>query len=1338
MNQLSLYNKQSNSYPYIPNWNNNPTYFDLNVKLPGLANLTPIELASEFIKYLLTYDSKTPVLEDIPDKTFSDEPNIYCFDKNINGLGPFNSFEKIAMSGIPDKVLEELNVSEKKKNLNMGLFHEINRVWIISGNKFVLWNYLNDSDYSIIDEIPNDILAVKLVKPKPDMFVNTVKNLLIVATTYNIYLLAISFQDSNFSGLEIYNTDLSVSVNSINVDNFVFYEKANRIFFTGTGDGINVWEMKYCSDDGWFEKRCDKKCLTRTKLSNLLPMNLTLDTSETILSIQVDESRDILYTLSSKSIIRAYTIKSDSLIGPVVVHASLPTKYCGKLMAATSQIVSINVVAKNENNFFYLVAITLGGCRLYYSGVINGGVVSGLSLTKIKYPSSKYTLEEISNMKAQLEIQIHEKHLLGFDKTKSISNVKSHLGYQKESQLLISTNSKSKIVSPGIFIAAVQKQKTDPENNRLFISVPDYGLLNYYHKRVENATFYENIGIIYDIVQLTPSFHATNTPAGYANYFATQYVTSPLHIAILTNKGVQIFKQRTPAEIFISLGENLTPFVQKYGLQEACSTALGIICNDQYPGSVKMTAFNFFVDVTTFNGANNPTYNKPSMLLLNRPETSDYSFQNVKLSARYYGTVLLISRVFREIWSKSVFIVDKKATLPNGKQNEKYLESTKHYLAGINIEKAQVIGFLNTAATLIKFFEEYGNRIPYFTKGRDSNKPLTREDEVTHQAETTVFNALYELVRIIKEAFSFLLILFDESLILGIEGQSFAFKDTIKFIPLDIQKKLSQLTFNDLFVLSKETKETVKEVFTSIINKNISNDISVDYLADSLQKNCSSFCSANDVLVFRAFEHLRKASSVGAADHDDKVQELEKAVKLLKNVGESLSMEELKEAVASMAKLNCFPEIVELILSITNIIDKNNIAMKYVKDGKPLNDERSVIYQKKVERYLLIFDILIQADAKSVELYEQLKKHTPYGVNGNLDSILLESTKVRDESYALCLKCDDVLFHYNFYDWFINHGWQKKLLDFDTPFILPYLKEKSMESAEILLLLSSYYSKRQFYFETAEELYKLAISDFDLVLDQRVEYLAKANVYCNLVEQFNLRQKAVELLNSIQCNLDIASIQMDVVERIKIDNGLLDEQKIENIKELSKKIVNISALYNEFVDPLEYDDLCLVIFKESEYRNIDEINNKWDSFFESLKELSSSTGESLPVLVSNAMIKIGKKVYDSEIVFPVATLFDKLLILLDGTLFSAGTIVEIFIKSGISYNMLYYYIKEMMEAGNGKNKQVLEQEMIYLIKRWWENDTRLKDVISNNEISCLTSYSITNDPINKYTNELGV
>ena len=259
----------------------------------------------------------------------------YNFSDEVGGLGAFTPFQRRQVINIPDEVLLEVSSTEIKSD--MGIFPELNFCWITSDNKLILWNINNSSEFHCIDEIEHTILKVKLVKPRQKTFVSSVENLLIVATLFDIYILKISFDDLTHE-LNISNTGLKVNATGLNVSNIINYEKTGQIFFTGSTDGVNVWELQYNCSENLFNSKCNKICLTKSSLANLLPTRLIPNVpggkliqrvlegddevgEETILQLDLDQSRGILHTLSTKSIIRSYLITNNGLESPAMIDA---------------------------------------------------------------------------------------------------------------------------------------------------------------------------------------------------------------------------------------------------------------------------------------------------------------------------------------------------------------------------------------------------------------------------------------------------------------------------------------------------------------------------------------------------------------------------------------------------------------------------------------------------------------------------------------------------------------------------------------------------------------------------------------------------------------------------------------------------------------------------------------------------------------------------------------------------------------------------------------------------------------------------------------------------------
>lgn len=1381
-----------------------------HLRVSGLGSAKPLELASQYIEHLECRDANTPVLDE---RSYYNNGVNYNFSKEVGGLGAFTPFERQQVIHIPDEILKEAAKTEIKSD--MGIFPEINRCWITIDNKLILWNIEDSTDYQSIDEIKHTILKVALVKPRPDVFVDYVQHLLLISTPFDIYILAVSYLPET-GGLSVFNTGMSVSVHGLDISDIACYEKTGQIFFASKTKGLNIWGLLYSGSDDWFNSKCSKVCLTQSVWSSLLPTTITSKipgtgfiqslfeedskyAQETIVQVTIDQSRGILYCLSSKSNIKAYYIHGNSLEGPMTIEPS----YIKRIMGTTSardaailgnkylKISKVVPVTLQENNNLFLVAITIGGVRLYFNGSIGRSGIEALRLESVKFPPSSVTPEVIQQELQQQQLEQQKKNLRFYSNLGSSESVL--LKFQKKSSVLLETTTASDIISPGIFFCSVKKSSTSASNNKqgnnklpeniasetmpvqnpvehkLFASVPDYGILKNHGKYIENTTLLDTTGPIKGIFPLTATFNATQKPEGYANEFATQYNAENLKIAVLTNNAIEIYRYRTPDEVFESLIDDLLPFLLNYGVPEACSTALFVTCKLNKSEALRSAALTFFtvgipgivdikptykkyvvsavsslfkkpgLEVTphkSINGSNQITTGRA----LTAQEKGNFDLDDVVLSARFYGIGLLITRLCRDIWSRNIFTVNSEADTNITKQQIGSAQE-KNLISGISISKSDVEYYLSSISIINEFFTTYGNSLttvyPSVAGNSDgTGKTVDKSEEVANQAESIAINSMIRLVQSIMEALSFLNVLYEESEVEGYEQQYVAFKDIIKFLNRDIQTALSKLKFKHLFAPNENVKTLVREILSSIINRNITRGASIEYTATALQERCGSFCSSSDILGFRAIEHLRKAKEIGLRDNETLRYHLNNAVKLFERIVDHLSMEKLKEAVSIMLELNYFPKTIEFLLNIANSIDKAKLAYQYVSDGYLEHDGRKVFYEKRLIIYDLVFETLIRVD-------EMAAKSTSTIV-GNI-SVSNEMIASREDSYSVALKYNDKLFHYKLYDWLVSQKSEDKLLQLDTDFILPYLKEKSKESLEISNLLWVYLSRRSKFFEAAEILYSLAGSDFTLQLGQRIEYLSRANGFCNGECPLSQKQNMVQLADMISEIFDVAAVQDDLLSLIITDNRIDSKVKDELIEQLDGKILPISGLFNDFAAPLGYFEVCLVIFKVSDFRNQEEIMAKWEELFKSMRRELDESGkieDSLNFinLLSNVTIKVGRQIHTSEFVFPVSDLFPIITSLFYEALpndhIRDGSIASIFISAGVSYGKLYYILKGLIETSDSSNTSY-QREMLWLLKEWYKCDRKLRDIIKYDEITKLSEYTIETDPIEQYTKRTG-
>ncbi|CAH2350147.1 nucleoporin Nup170p [[Candida] railenensis] len=1361
------------------------------VSVANFADLSPLKLGSKYITDLIKIDSMTP--SDLYSHSHISKDgglDNYYFD-NEKGLGDFSRFEKISQLNLPDKFFDEYNSTEVSSK--MGLFPEIDRSWIVVDNKLILWNYKQSasssssttSPFLTIDssQIKHSVLQVKLVRPKPKIFVDTVSHLLVIATSMEIQIFIVKY-DASLNNLEIFNPDLVVSTQGLLVNNIIVNPNSGDIYFTGEGDGVNVWRLDYSNKSSFTKNKCDKVCMTKSGFTSVLPYKIpgtstnsgTSATSsssvpETIIQLDIDASRNILYTLSNKSIIRVYQLQITthqesftqfSQITPTEIFKGISSLFNDVSTSSNFEsfskfrIMSIQHITSEESSNIQMIAITNFGCRIllrlgstssFPSFALSSssyGSKLKLSVSSIKFPPSK----ELPKLNPELDSFTRDKQYLA----QLVSN-------QRKSQLLKNTKF-AKILSPGVFLCVKRTKFSD----KLFVCTSNYGFLKKNSKLVEDAEFVKIGGdaggdstYIHDIIQLTPSMNATKTPNGYANVLATQYTKKPLQFAVLTNFGIHFYQFRTPDQILKGLGEEtLENFMEENGYEETCSTLLYLGCSygNHSNDMLKTKAHQLFA--TCGNNARLPPqpqqqqqqhqYQVAQVSSVNSHPT----IEQVILSDRFYGTCLLVSRLFRDYWNSKVFVKIPYIRVVNNQVESGSIKDDNLLIQGLNIDKRQVEFFIGSIIVLIDFFIENGNNIQGLNAPNYSSDPSRFSNEVCLRAEHIAFTSILKSLNSIKEALSFVMVLIEE-----IQINQTNFNEILKFLSVTNQINLLSLTFKDLLLPNIEVKNLIKDLLSSIINKNILKGGSIDSIATSLQGRCGSFCSTNDVFIFKAIENLTRAKSVGGRDNDLKVKCLNNAVILFEEAYESLTLENIENSVNIMVDLEYYTGAVRMCLSLAHRLsnraaNKSATAPTATASSTPVTAESNLSDSTTLtlQLYKMIFSILTKIDLKAIQ------------ITGTNDQLLINDfIEIRDSTYETCFSSKDKNFHYEFYQWFINQGVSERLLEINTPFILPFLEEKSKNNLVLTDLLWLYHAKRENYYAAANILYALAISEFNLKLQQRIEYLSRANGFCNCVCPPNVRQKMIQLSSVVGELFEVANVQLDVLNAISQDDRISKDNKELSKVELNYKILTLSDLFNSYTDPLGYYDLCLIIFKISDYKNTDDILKRWEFYFEKLFHdflipSKSSTKEPFYITLANSITSVGIKLSNNDLVFPVEELVKLVCKYIQEVIEESdaneaqippvGAIVDIFIKSGVSYDKLYYIMKSIIEHNSSSNtvsapaNKLISNEMIYLIKNWYSIDKKVREFIPSDKIKNLSSYSVSNDPINEFVKANGI
>jgi nuclear pore complex protein Nup155 len=467
---------------------------------------------------------------------------------------------------------------------------------------------------------------------------------------------------------------------------------------------------------------------------------------------------------------------------------------------------------------------------------------------------------------------------------------------------------------------------------------------------------------------------------------------------------------------------------------------------------------------------------------------------------------------------------------------------------------------------------------------------------------------------------------------------------------------------------------------------------SIEYIAKGLQERCGTFCSTDDVIGFRAIEHLRKAKEIGIKDPEGINYHLTRAIELFQVINNNITLEKLKESIEIMISLNEFPKAIKFALNISSGIDPGNLALQYVSDGKLNNDERGKYYAKRHEIFETIFQLLVDVDKLALE--NSIIK----------DESQINFINIRNDSYDIALKFEDTLFQFELYEWFISQDASEKLLEIDTNYILQFLEQKAQESLVISDLLWIYQSKKNNYYEAALISYNLALSDFEISLTQRNEYLSRAIGFCNCITLPSQRQQVIELSKLIEEVFEASNVQYDLLIEINNDEKIPEEKKGELIDSLNGKILTVSELFNDFATVLRYHEIILQIFKISDFRNSEEILSRYFEFFEEYKHDKN--------LLISRLTKIGRKISNSEFVLPTSDLIPIITNIFqeEGYPVIAGEIVQIFVDIGISFDKLYHVLRDLIDLKDFNN-EFYQAELKELIKIWYKEDLKVREIL---------------------------
>lgn len=186
---------------------------------------------------------------------------------------PWAPLKKVRTLTIPDAVIQA--ATSAQTSAAQGLFPEIERAWFTIDGQLYLWRYTEGSTSAFESYVhPTDVIQhVGLVTPKPGVFIDTIKHLLVISTQQSISLLGLAFETTpppnTEKELRLYQTDFTVQTMGVVMQDFVATKDGSRLFCRGSD--ACLYELTYQAKEGWFSPRCALNNLTSGGVKNLLP-----------------------------------------------------------------------------------------------------------------------------------------------------------------------------------------------------------------------------------------------------------------------------------------------------------------------------------------------------------------------------------------------------------------------------------------------------------------------------------------------------------------------------------------------------------------------------------------------------------------------------------------------------------------------------------------------------------------------------------------------------------------------------------------------------------------------------------------------------------------------------------------------------------------------------------------------------------------------------------------------------------------------------------------------------------------------------------------------------------
>ncbi|XP_023298970.2 nuclear pore complex protein Nup154 [Lucilia cuprina] len=526
------------------------------------------------------------------------------------GHKQLNQLQTINKIPIPPEILEHFK--HIKCHCMMGLFPEIGRAWLTIDSEIYIWTYEQSRDVAYYDGLSHLIISVGLVKPKPGVFINDVKYLLILTTPIEIIVLGVTFGDTTktissptrniqstatFEEMQLMNKPIFIlSTDNVSI-NVVMGSDNGRIFLGGR-DGC-LYEISYQAESSWFGKRCKKVNHSQGIVSYIVPSFLKVfSENDPIVRLAIDSSRQLLYVLTEKGSIEAWEMGQDcSTMRRIAKVTQNEISQCaGNIIktvdpAVFKNIKSICPLSADDCQNLHLLAITQCGVRLFFAtnplvGFQNSNIhQSPLNQTQMSMNQHSPTKPTpVGNATGPLPSQTSP-HSSATEQRRQqglyLLHVRLPPGYTPNT-----TINKPKQVHSAHYNEGTLLMVSTPQQDQDILWSISSAPFPHRPYLTESTTVIPLDGIVWSLAEMPDRCKAQLQSI-------LRKAQKPKKVVLLTNQGAHIISLLKPVDILQQLliachgphHDAVKAFFQAQGDREACATALLLTCSEQYRGT---------------------------------------------------------------------------------------------------------------------------------------------------------------------------------------------------------------------------------------------------------------------------------------------------------------------------------------------------------------------------------------------------------------------------------------------------------------------------------------------------------------------------------------------------------------------------------------------------------------------------------------------------------------------------------------------------------------------------------------------------------------------------------